>query len=298
MKPTWDDLQLSQVDLHFHAGTGRPPGVSLDSFVSFAEASGRRVLGITDHWGRFVRDTGKVHNHYNGLMKGFAELAADVREVREKHPDMLILLGPEAGFGDVANGTINMALEMDEVDYFIGEPGMPSDAPDATEQFISAMETMAEAREKTGRPCFVAHPLRKAINDMLGKDGPVTQELTAATPPRPPLSSYPDVRAHVEELLCLDISALAKASARLDIPFELNTSCWERIQIYNGQWFMQRFLYFYRTLIDEGAGVIFGSDLHGTLKTIGAGGLPAPFVPAHILNIEPRDLTFLKRWLG
>ena len=297
MKPTWDDLQLCHIDLHFHAGTGLPPESSIEDYVSYAEASGRRVLGITDHWGRFVRQTDRVYNHYNGLMKGFAELAADVQKSRENHPDMLILLGPEAGFGNIFDGSIHMALEIDEVNYFIGEPGMPADALDATEKFIEAMTEMASVRDKTGKPCFVAHPLRIPINTMAGKDNPTSVELRPNSAPRPLLATYDDPRAHVEELFHLDISALARASVEYDIPFEINTSCWERIQIYNAQWLMDRYLFFYRTFLDEGAKVILGSDLHNTLKSQPAGGLPAPFVPASILNVEPRQMTLLNTWI-
>ena len=294
MKPTWDDLRLSAIDFHYHAGTERHEEYSLEDFVAYAESSGRRILGITDHWGRFLGASRKPLNHYPGSLEGFAQFAREVAQAREHHPDMILAFGPEVGFGAVVNGKADVAFELPEVDFFLGEPDVGHANPEATDRYVEAMEAMAEIRERFGRPSFIAHPLRSAVNTLVGKSGedenglkhPFTQQL-------PPLSSYADPRAHVEEILGFDLGRLAAASKKHDIPFELNDSTWGRMQAQNAEWFMERHLFFFRTLLDEGARVVLGSDQHNA-----ASPAPTPFLIAAMLGVQPRDITFLRYWLG
>ena len=40
-------LQLSEIDLHFHAGTERSPEYSARDFIDYAVATGRKFVGVT-----------------------------------------------------------------------------------------------------------------------------------------------------------------------------------------------------------------------------------------------------------
>ena len=293
MKPTWDDLRLMHIDLHYHAGTERAEYYSLEDFVAYAEAAGRRVVGITDHWGRFLGNSRKPLRHYEGSLDGFAAMAADVAQARKNHPDMILLFGPEAGFSAIFDGSVNAAFELDEVNLFLSEPDVRYDAPDRTERFLRAIEATARVREESGRPGFIVHPLRSAVNNLVGKGGVGPDGLRfPLNDPLPPLSTYADPCAHVEELFHMDLSVLARASKQYDVPFEINESTWGRMQAHNAEWFMERYLLFYRTLIDEGALIVLGSDQHCVEHPA-----PTAFIPASLLNLDAKDVTFLRHWI-
>jgi hypothetical protein len=61
----------------------------------------------------------------------------------------------------------------------------------------------------------------------------------------------------------------------------------------NNQSFLDRYLLLFRGLIDRGAKVVLGSDLHGIESPC-----PTPFIAARMLRLEARDISFLKPWVG
>jgi hypothetical protein len=290
MKPSWDELQLSHVDLHFHAGTERPAAYSLDDVVSYARATGRRVLGLTDHWGRYVRPSTKELRHYTGDMPGFAEFAADVADGRANHPDMAIAFGPEIPLSDIIEGGCEGAFVPPEVDYFMGEQGGSGPSDTIGEEYIAGMEHMARLRDRVGRPCFIAHPLRSRVNYYVGKAGPGPK--CPAHPACRPLERYADPLAHVEELMGVNLTDLARASVEYDVPLEINESSWGRILGQNQEWFAERYLFFFRALLDMGAQVVLGSDQHSVES-----GACTPFTIAKMLGVTPGDMKFLRHWV-
>jgi len=291
MPITWDELQLYHVDLHLHAGTERPEAYSVRDFIEHALATGRRIIGITDHWGRFLGRSKKRLNHYPGTLEGFRQFAAETHAAGAAHPEAIILFGPEMGFDHLWSETGDAAFGVPEVTFFLGEPGGYPPEGMYGEYLIRGVEAIARARDRHGRPGILSHPLRAAINRYVGKSGPGPAH--PHHPPLPPLGSLADPRTHTERLLDIDIAALAEASLRHDVPLELNESSWGRILGMNHQSFAERYLFFYRALLDEGARVTLGSDQHDAEH-----GASTAFIPAMILGLKPRDMTFLRHWLG
>jgi hypothetical protein len=290
MKPSWDDLQLAHIDLHFHAGRQRRP-YSLADVVDYARATGRRILGLTDHsWFYSNPPERSEFLHYTGDFSGFAHFAADVREVRAKFPDMVIPFGPEIRFPHIISGTCNALFDLPEVDYFLGEPYGVDDVSTVGDQLLSGMEHMVGLRDRVDRPCLLAHPLRAVVNYYVGGYGPGPKYPKHSA--YPPLDQYDDPVAHVEELFGIRIRDLADASMKYDIPLEINESSWRLIHAQNQEWFVERYLFFYRTILDMGVEVSLGSDLHNVESP------PCtPFTVARMLGVTPCDMRFLRHWL-
>jgi predicted amidohydrolase YtcJ len=94
-------------------------------------------------------------------------------------------------------------------------------------------------------------------------------------------------------MLDVDIHALADTCVRLDVPVEINMLDFASILAHNHQSFAERYLFSYRTLIDNGVQVVLGSDWHNLTA-----GEPTAFLPAMLLGVKPRDMRFLEQWLG
>jgi len=291
MPPKWEDLELYQVDLHIHAGTERPPALTLLDFVDFSVATGRRIIGITDHFGRYLGLSRKKLNHYPGTIKGYQSFIQDVRGARSKYTDEIILFGPEFGLGNLVSREGELALGTPGVDFFIGEPGSPPDGKTLGDYLVEGVREIRSASDEYGVPGFLGHPLRGPINRIAGKAGQGPK--MPGHPPFPPLSKFDDPKEHVEELLQVDLSALARESVRRDVPIELNDSSWGRMLGMNHQSLLERYLFFFRGLIEGGARVILGSDMHNVEHPA-----PTPFIAAEFLEVVPGDLTFLRHWLG
>ncbi len=291
MQPTWDDLRLYQVDLHIHAGTERPEAYTALDFIRYAIATGRRIIGVTDHFAFFLPRIGRKTNHYPGSQEGYRLFARDVARVKEAYANEIILFGPEIGLGFLASQEAGDAFTVPEIDFFIGEAGRPPEGQTLGDYLIQGIRDIAELRRRYDCPGFLGHPLRWPIGDYVGKTGPGPEMPNHG--PLPPLGSYDDPRDHVEELLDLDISEIAAESIRKDVPVEINEGSWGRILAMNHQSFGERYLFFYRTLIDEGAKVVLGSDMHNAEH-----GAATAFVVAGILGLQPKEMTFLRHWLG
>jgi hypothetical protein len=290
MVPRWNDLQLYQVDLHIHGGTERPVENSLLDFTDFTVATGRKIIGITDHFGRFLGLSKKPLNHYPGTIEGYRALVDDVEEAKSRYTDAIILFGPEYGLGNMVSKEGGIALDTEGVDFFIGEPGSPPEGVVLGEYLAEGIREIRRAADEYGIPGFLGHPLRGPINRIAGKTGPGPR--MPGHEPFLPLSAYDDPLGHVEELLDVDISVLARESEVNDVPIEINESSWGRIMGMNHQSLSERYLFFFRMLLEEGARVILGSDMHNVVHPS-----PTPFVVAEALGVEPADLNFLRHWL-
>ncbi len=291
MRPTWDDLQLHQVDLHIHCGTERPIRYTALDFIRFAVATGRRVIGATDHFAFFLERSGKRTNHYSGDLDGYKAFSRDIRDAKQALPDEIVLFGPEIGLGLLHEPEANDAFIIQDIDFFIGEAGRPHCGQTLGDYLLQGIRDIAELRSRHRCPGVLGHPLRWPIDDYVGKTGRGPSMPNHG--PLPPLGSYSDPKGHVEELLGIDLGALATELSRFGVPIEINEGSWARILALNHQSFAERYLFFYRSLIHEGVKVVLGSDMHNAEH-----GAATPFVVARILGIRPRDMTFLAHWLG
>ncbi len=287
----WRDLRLSNIDLHFHAGTERPEHCSLRDFLDFAVATGRRLIGVTDHFGRFTGASRKQLNHYAGSPEGYRRFINEVHEVGSGYPHAVVLFAPEVGLAHLEGETAAMALGEPGVDLLIGEPSRPGEGETLGEYLVRGIEMIADAREEFDVPGFLAHPFRGSINSIVGKGGPGPR--MPIHEPFPPLYETEDPVEEVEKLLELDISKLARVSIREKVPFEINESSWGRIMGMNHESFAERYLLFFRTFIDEGGEVVLGSDLHNAEHPS-----PTPFSLAKALGVKVTDMSLLSRWVG
>jgi len=287
-------LELHETDLHIHAGTERAEYHTISDYLHFLVASGRKVLGITDHWGRYFRRSPKYHAHYEPSAEGFETYANEVKEEARKYPDALVIFGPEVGFGAKIEGVAEEMFTLPQVDYFIGEPGGGRPDIHYGDYLIEGIEWIADVRERYGRPSFLAHPLRHAVNSIVGRsgrdeNGNVRMPLFG---PTPDLSAIDDKVKSVSEYFDIDIEALAHTMVKHEVPIELNESTIGRALAQNALPFLARYLFFYRVLLDRGVTPVLSSDQHSIEHPS-----PTPFHFAWLLGIEVKDITFLRHWV-
>ncbi len=194
MPISWDELQLYNIDLHFHAGNERPPQYSMRDYIDFALASGRKIVGITDHFGFYLGRNPAACNHYPGSIEGYTRFCRDILELRRERPDAVLLAGPEIGLNDLETGAAEPAFSASAADFFMGEPGRFEG--ELGEYLIDAIEITAEARNRYGCPGFLSHPLRHSINTMLGKTGPGPR--MPRLPPLPPFPRWTILRTRLK----------------------------------------------------------------------------------------------------
>ncbi len=292
--PRLSELRLNETDLHLHAGTERAEHHSVDDYLQYLVSSGRKVLGITDHWGRYFRRSPKYHAHYEASAEGFETYANEVKSAAKKYPNVLVLFGPEVGFGAKIEGVAEEMFTLPQVEYFLGEPGGGKPDMRYGEYLVEGIEWIADLRERYGRPAFVAHPLRHAVNSIVGRsgreaDGSLRSPLYGPTPALDTIGEKVD---HVSQYFDIDIEELAKALVKHDVPVELNESTIGRALAHNAMPFLERYLFFYRTLLDRGVSPVLSSDQHSIEHPS-----PTPFHFAWLLGIEVRDITFLRQWI-
>ena len=282
MNLDWSTLELHHIDLHFHAGTERPEDASLEDFILAAKRSGRKVVGITDHFWHFLGYS-KNNRHYPGTVEGYLQLSDDIVAVRERFPDMLLLFGPEMNLIRVLTDEGLPAFTSPAVTHFIAEPHTDHWGG---EEYIKAFPRVAWVRERYGLPAFLAHPIRNVIS-VLRQDTSL-----AENPPHPPLARVADPVAHTGEVFDVDIPALARASREYDVPIELNAASWHNVVASNQEWLFERYVCFYRTLLDLGAELVLGSDAHGVSFPMATG-----HEAMHMLGVKATDIRFLRNWM-
>ncbi len=291
MKPTWSDLTLGAVDLHLHAGTDRRAYHSLLDIVDFSIATGRRFMALTDHFGRFLGEARKPLQHYEGTLDGFRHFAADVFAAREARPDVYLLFAPEINFKHLFSGESDIAFSVPGIDCILGEPGAAPEGIRYGDHLIRGVQAIAKLRDTYGVPGTLVHPLRYAVCIYCCKAGAGPKY--PLHPPFPPLDSYADPVAHVEELLDIDIGKLAEALIQHDVPLELNECDWWLFLKVNHESFLERYILFYQELLKAGVHVVPGSDMHNVEYP-----LYTPFIVAGILGVDVSEMSFLRHWLG
>ena len=171
MRPTWDDLQLYEIDLHIHVGTERPEGYAASDFIDFAVATGRRIIGATDHFAFFLERFQRRTRHYPANLDGSRAFARDVGETKEAHPEVIVLFGPEIGVGLLGEDDAEEAFSVPEIDYFIAECGGPGDGQSLGEYLEDGVANIAKLTKRFGCPGILGHPLRWPIGKYVGRTG-------------------------------------------------------------------------------------------------------------------------------
>jgi hypothetical protein len=273
-------------------GTERPEAYTVLDCVRHAVATGKRVIGATDHFSFFLERFKRRTNHYPGTPEGYRAFAREVGMAKDEFPDEILLFGPEIGLGFLSSPEAGQAFDVPEIDLFIGEAGQPPDGQTLGEYLEQGVIDIADLSARQGRPGVLGHALRGPILLYVGKTGQGPPEVPDCGQ-FPSLGTYDNPREHVEELLGLSITDLARQCVRHKVPIEINHGDWRRILVNNNKPFAERYLLFYRAMMDEGVRVVLGSDTHNVEQPA-----PTPFIVAETLGLQPRDMTFLSHWLG
>jgi len=278
-----DRLRIYNVDLHYHAGTERSDGCSLDDYLEYAVLTGRVVVGVTDHFGRFLYGgEAKPGEPYERSREGFLAFHRDVVEARSRWPQLALLFAPEFGPGaakDITDEHISRS------DYFIFEPHPLAGPGSLTDTLTATVRDCRALMDRTGIPAFVAHPFRSTVNLQVAKHGiaPWAAQLE-------PLGEVSDLAAEVNAAFEMDVLAVAKAFRECDVPMEVNTETQSRILTRNLYAYHDRLRAVHRIMRDQGVDLVPSSDIHSILH-----GTPVPHQTFHELGLAPSDIRFLRR---
>lgn len=298
LKTHLDSLHPHNIDLHYHAGQERQPGTTLEGYLEHAAMTGRVVLGVTDHLEKYIGTSlSSVQDPplYEQSVAGLQAYRADVDALRGAYPSLRIFFGPEIHAGpriDLRHIPQGVA---DVSDYFLSSlPDEEGPIDRNTAAKIERLHDMADLRERTGRPVFIAHLFRSAVDRQLVKR-PIAPWVTAL-PPRAP-DAFCD--EEVNGFFGFDMRALGRACAELAIPIEINGGTDGRIRGLNLPAPLQLLWAAYRIAQSEGATFVPGSDQHAYLRTpTRREGRYIPFDAFHYLGLDARDLSLVRQLLG
>jgi hypothetical protein len=293
-----ESLHVHNIDLHYHAGQERQPGTTLEGYLEHAVMTGRVVLGLTDHLEKYVgsplSSTARTPL-YEQSVAGLRAYRADVDGLRGRFPALKVFFGPEIH----ANPRIDIRHIPEGVvavsDYFlVSLPTVDTSVDANTEAKIERICAIAEMRERTGKPVFVAHPFREAVNARLVKR-PIVPWVTALAP----RSAHAFTDDQVNAFFGFDVRALGKACRECAVPLEINGGTDSRIRGLNLPAPLQMFWASYRILQEEGATFVPGSDQHEYMRTsVRREGRYIPFDAFEILGLAAEDIAFVRKLLA
>lgn len=277
-------MRIYEIDLHYHAGQERAADKTLRDHVEYARHTGRRILGLTDHINLYMPSDKPRSLHYLRSTEGLIEYRRELEELKSGYPDMRFYFAPELYAGYDYRNMDRRIIETS--DYFICEPPHSCESrAENTAGRINCLRDIAELRDFSKRPAFMAHPLRaliyrRAVEDDFG----IRPE---------PKKSYKDLSpAEVNEFLRLDVGAFADESKRLDVPIELNGETQYRAGCLNNPIAMQVLWAAYAIMLERGAELVPSSDQHDF--SIGKFGTPVAQDCFDELNIGAEDIRFIK----
>jgi len=291
-------LYPHNVDLHYHAGQERQPGTTLEGYLDHAVMTGRIVLGVTDHLEKYIGSplsSAWDPPLYEQSVSGLQAYRADVDALRDAYPSLRVYFGPEIHASPridlrrIPRGVIDVS------DYFLSSlPDVDTSIDHNTAAKVERLHAMAELRERTGRPVFIAHLFRSAVNNRLVKR-PIAAWVTAIAPCPPDAFSDEEVN----RFFGFDVRALARVCAELAIPIEINGGTDGRVRGLNLPAPLQLLWAAYRIAREAGATFVPGSDQHAYLRTPERReGRYVPFDAFQYLGLGARDLVLVRQLLG
>ncbi len=277
-------INIFNVDLHYHAGKERQDGVSLSDYLDYAAKTGRRILGLTDHYGLFFpREGAGQDRNYPASLAGILQYREDVAQASSKFPALQILFAPELNPHD---DLAAMPAELIAVsDYFISEPYHTAGLAENTASMQKRLYEVADFRERTGKPVFLAHPFRQAVNARLvkGELEPQASQLEYKA-----WSEYDYATAR--DFFGFEIRQLARTASQLDIPIEVNGNTQYRVRSANNPAALQLLWAALGFMLEEGVSLVPGSDLHGFKAGVGNIG---QYVPQDCFDALGQGLDYI-----
>jgi hypothetical protein len=293
-----DSLHPHNIDLHYHAGQERRPGTTLEGYLEHAVMTGRIILGVTDHLEKYIGSplsSAWDPPLYEQSVAGLQAYRADVDALRAAYPSLRIYFGPEIHAGPridlrrIPQGVVDVS------DYFLASlPNVDTSLAHNTAAKVERLHALAKLRERTGRPIFVAHPFRSAINDRLVKR-PIAPWVTAMAPRSPDAFSDDEVN----RFFAFDVRTFCHACSELALPIEINGGTDGRIRGLNLPAPLQLLWTTYRIAQQVGATFVPGSDQHAYLRTPERReGRYVPFDAFQYLGLDARDIVLVRQLLG
>jgi histidinol phosphatase-like PHP family hydrolase len=286
-------MQIHNIDLHYHAGQERQAGVTLTEYIDYAQKTARKILGITDHYHLyFLHSPIDREFPYEKNLRGFLKFREDVESQKPLFPEMTILFAPEIAwyedFAEIPAEVIRVS------DYFICEPPFKGDFAENTAQLLKRMNEISQFAKAAGKPVFLAHPFRIAVNYRL-IEREIGPEVTAIQT----RESFEDFSCReLDEFFMFDIKKIAQAAQKLQIPMEINGNTQFRIRSTNLPGVLQMLWAALKVMKEEGVEFVPGSDLHGFVTGLGKMGEGVPEDCFRALGVDVSDLKFLERVLG
>jgi histidinol phosphatase-like PHP family hydrolase len=291
-------LYVHNIDLHYHAEQERQPGTTLAGHLDHAVVTGRVVLGVTDHLERYVGSrllSAQDPPLYEQSVAGLQAYRADVDGLRDRFPSLRVFFGPEIHASPRIDISRLPQGVVDVSDYFlVSLPNDNTSIAASTEVKEARVRAIAEMRERTGKPAFIAHPFRTAVNERLVKR-PIPAWVTLMRPRSP--DAFTD--AEVNRFFGFDVRALGRTCARYAVPVEVNGGTDSRIRGLNLPAPLQLLWASYAILKQEGATFVPGSDQHGHMRTPERReGRYIPFDAFSFLGVDAADLALVAQLLG
>jgi len=283
-------MHIHNVDLHYHAGQEREPGASLRDYLEHAVLTGRRVLGVTDHYGLYADPPRPDKQYlYERSLRGLHTYRDEVLALAPEFPSLTLRFAPELSHRLDLDGVPDEVLAMS--DYFICETAFPAGTiAENTAKAVERIEQVGRLVERTDVPAFIAHPFRSSANHRLVKRD--IEPWVSALEPRPGLAFAPEELAR---FFLLDVAEIGAACAAWDVPLEVNGNTHYRMLCSNLPATLQMLYAAYLLLQKQGATFVPGSDQHGFRRSVGRVGSYVPFDCFQVLGLGVEDIPFLAR---
>ena len=286
-------MDIFNIDLHYHAGLERDEGVSLRDYLEYAQMTGRKILGITDHYDLYFepKEAYSVQDlNYERSFDGLKKYQKEIASLKDAFPQMKLFFAPEICPG-IKLDTI--PLDIIEIsDFFICEPPAVKDSvSDNTAGIVEKLFEISDFVKKTGKSAYLAHPFRSSVNERL-----VTKDIQ-------PWIRDISYRTHwteftyeeIDNFFMFDIKEVARAAKTLSIPLEMNGNTQFRVRSCNLPPVLQMLWGAYQIIADEKAEIVPGSDLHGFMNWFGKMGQYIPYDCFSALGITYNDINFIKK---
>jgi len=282
---------VHSIDLHYHAGQERQPGLTLRDYLEHARVTGRKWIGLTDHINLYLDEQRhRADSLYDCSAEGLLQYRRDVDRLRSEYEDLTVFFAPELHPAGDWRSLPASVLEVS--DYLIFEVGyVPEARQENTEAYLAKLAEIRRFRDETGIPGYLAHPFRNAVNARL-----VKQDIARWVTNLEPLGSVPTET--LNDFFSLDVPRLGNAAAELDVALEVNGNTYERVRAINLTAPLYMLHQAYGLLHAAGADLVPGSDQHAFMKKVGRGG---GFVPEEVferLGCRAEDIRFLHHLAG
>jgi histidinol phosphatase-like PHP family hydrolase len=274
-------------------------GCSVADHLHFAQVTGRRIVGVTDHdyylRGESAKNPEKTYP-YEFSLGGLEQFRDEVRSAAREFPELAVFFSIELGARRDLSAVPDALL--DACDFLICEAAPLAKEPSTTDAHrLRQVEQVRDLMDRAGKPAFIAHPFRLVIDDRL--------ILRDIDPSLASMQGRPELDFEEEELNSFfrqDVRAMARACRRYGVAVEVNGhSCW-RMWGLNIPALYDLLCAANRVLRDEGVDLVPGSDQHEFRLTWGGmfanAGVPVPWQVFDRLGLSVEDSAVVRTLLS